>query len=243
MGWKDYLPGGSSDPFVSGAAKVFGSGAAQAFAPSNIYKSAKTAFDDPKATLRYLDDSRKNLNFDLKEGIGFQNKDGTRVGDWFSGNVPMLIAGDLARGQAQADAANPDYGTLSDQDLYRMRSEQTAARDNPFTAQNYNDDFMNAYTARNSPRVYSTDNSFVYPDTLPVSPNTALIPATAQPAVVGGGSPNAPLATGPVFAPEVTASTATPGYSGVVPDKDTVAAQFRLPTAQQQQKRSTSQVR
>ncbi len=232
MGWlKDILPGGSKDPFAQGAAKVFGSGTVSSFAPNNIFKSVKTAFDDPKATLRYLDDSRKDLNLD-----------GNRLGDWFSGNVPRLVAGDLERGQQQADAANPDWMTLSDQDLYRQRSEQNPARDNPFAAQNYSDDFMGTYAARNSPRVYSTDNSFVYPDTLPVSPNTALTPATAQPAVVGGAS-MAPLATGPAFSPEVTASTATPGYTGVSPDKDSVAAQFRLPAAQRQQKRSTAQVR
>jgi hypothetical protein len=82
----------------------------------------------------------------------------------------------------------------------------------------------------------------VFPDTPASHPNTALLPATGERVNVAGGGSTTPLATGPIFAPEVTAQTATPGYTGQ-PNRDTVASQFKIPDPTKQKKLSTKVVR
>lgn len=181
--------------------------------PVSITKGVINAVKHPKETLAYFDDQRRSF-----DPVGTLANPGRNLGLGISVHA-------LGAGQAAADKAPHDFSGMTDQDLYRQASEHSSPTDNPFMAQQYHN-FQGVYDSRHKPRVYSTDNSFVFPDTVPTHPNTALVPSTAQPTVVG-----TPAATAPAFGPEVTAASATPGAK---PPQvtDTVANQFRIPTQQ-----------
>lgn len=180
--------------------------------PVSITKGVINAIQHPKETLAYWDDQRRH--FDL---VGTLANPGRNLGTGISVHS-------LGAGQAAADAAAHDFGSMSDQDLYRRQSQGGGRpTDDPFMADQYGD-FQHTYDSRSRPRVYASDNSFVLPDTKPTHPNTALIPATGQRAAP---DPTIPAGGGP----EVTGSTATPGVSAG-PGADTVANQFRIRSTQ-----------
>lgn len=185
--------------------------------PVSITKGVINAAKHPKETLAYFDDQRRSF-----DPVGTLANPGRNLGLGISVHS-------LGAGQAAADAAPHDFSGMSDQDLYRNASEHSSPTDNPFMAQQYHN-FQGVYDSRHRPRVYSTDNSFVLPDTPAVHPNTALVPSTGQPAVIGGASPAAGAA--PLGA-EVTGATATPGLANPQ-SVDTVAKAFQIPNRPRQ---------
>lgn len=183
------------------------------FNPVTQFQGVRNAVRNPSETFKYLEDRFRHPTWkDIPGALG---------------GAGMGIRHGIAEGQADANAASRDFGALSDQDLYRIDSETDPPNDNPFVAAQYGD-FEHTYNSRNRPRVYSTDNSFVFPDTAPVKPNTALIPATGEPVVTPAATPTSIAGTPP--SAEVTAQTATPGLKPAQVT-DTVASQFKLPSA------------
>lgn len=209
MGWKKYR-NKVAGAFINPAAAVSNEAVSQSpLSPvsyDNVYRTAETISKNPSETFKYL----------APFVVGGTALGGVTAGQAAGAAVAM-------NAQDRADKTEPNFSALSNEDLYRQQSEGTYRPSNPFEARNY-DAFDGVYAGRSSPRVYATDNSFVFPNTPISRPNTALIPSTGEPAVIGGGS-NAPQLGGGA---EVSAQAAMPGAKAM-PDADSVAAMFTIP--------------